>query len=88
MGKPVRAWPKLRNDGQICIFLHNLSKEPMHVTPRMGVLMIETTDVAIINESGIELKVEKRDMKISSGSKTNNDQGLTIEELHSQSPQW
>ena len=48
MGKPVRSWPKLRNDGQIFILLHDLSKEPMRVTPRMGVLMIETTDVAII----------------------------------------
>ena len=37
--KPVRVWPKLRSDGQFGILLHNLSSEPVHITPCTGVIM-------------------------------------------------
>lgn len=63
MGKPVRVWPKFRSDGQFCVLLHNLSMEPVHVTPRAGILMIHEMDAVLVEETGKEIPLGSRSME-------------------------
>ena len=63
VGKPVRVWPKFRSDGQFCVLLHNLSMEPVHVTPRAGILMIHEMDVVLVEETGTEIQIGNRHME-------------------------
>ena len=52
VNKNVKVWGKIRTDGLLTIMLHNVSADPVHITPRTTVLMCRPEKVSCTGEEG------------------------------------
>ena len=52
VNKNVKVWGKIRTDGLLTIMLHNVSADPVHITPRTAVLMCRLEKVSCTGEEG------------------------------------
>lgn len=52
INKNVKVWGKVRTDGLLIIILHNISGDPIHITPRTATLMSRPENVSYTREEG------------------------------------